>query len=110
MNEAGGLIRSARLSEGLAGVAVLHALVSGLIDDPAEVLICTETIAACSWERTGRCSDMLGISTRSRPALGTYASDQNQVRCERTDSRSEPRPNSPLPTSTATKDHGHPWA
>jgi hypothetical protein len=43
MNEAAGLIRSARLSEGLAGVAVLHALVSGLIDDPAEVVICTET-------------------------------------------------------------------
>jgi hypothetical protein len=43
MNEAGGLICSARLSEGLAGVAVLHALVSGLIDGPAEVLICTET-------------------------------------------------------------------
>jgi transposase len=43
MNEAGGLIRSARLSEGVAGVAGFHALVSGLIEDPTEVVIGTET-------------------------------------------------------------------
>ena len=42
MDEGGGL-GSARLSEGVAGVAGLHTLVSRWVDDPAEVVVGTET-------------------------------------------------------------------
>jgi transposase len=43
MNEAGEVVGSARLGEGVAGVAGLHTLVSRWADDPAEVVVGTET-------------------------------------------------------------------
>jgi transposase len=43
MNEAGEVLGSARLGEGLAGVRGLHTLVSQCVDDPAEVVVGTET-------------------------------------------------------------------
>lgn len=43
MNQAGEVLGSARLGEGLAGVRGLHTLVSQCVDDPAEVVVGTET-------------------------------------------------------------------
>jgi Transposase len=43
MNEAGEVVGSARLGEGVSGVAGLHTLVSRWADDPAEVVVGTET-------------------------------------------------------------------
>jgi transposase len=43
MNEAGEVVGSIRLSEGVAGVAGLHTLVSRWADDPTEVVVGTET-------------------------------------------------------------------
>jgi transposase len=43
MNQAGDVLGSVRLSEGVVGVAGLHTLVSRWADDPAEVVIGTET-------------------------------------------------------------------
>lgn len=43
MNEAGEVVGSARLAEGMSGVAGLHTLVSRWADGPAEVVVGTET-------------------------------------------------------------------
>jgi len=38
-----------RLAEGVEGVARFHQLVAPLVEDPAEVVIATESDRACSW-------------------------------------------------------------
>ncbi|HEY2957962.1 MAG TPA: IS110 family transposase [Actinomycetota bacterium] len=43
MDELGGVAAKRRVAEGLAGLAVLHELLAAQVDDPAEVVIGTET-------------------------------------------------------------------
>ena len=43
MDELGGVAAGRRVSEGLAGLTVLHQLLAGLVEDPAEVVVGTET-------------------------------------------------------------------
>lgn len=43
MDEAGGRVWSGRLAEGLAGMARLHEVLAGLVEDPSEVVVGIET-------------------------------------------------------------------
>jgi transposase len=43
MDELGGVAARQRVTEGLAGMTALHQLLAGLVEDPAEVVVGTET-------------------------------------------------------------------
>ena len=43
LDELGGVAARRRVVEGLAGLTVLHQLLAGLVEDPAEVVVGTET-------------------------------------------------------------------
>ena len=48
---AGKRLGSARLVEGVAGIAGFHQLVADLVDDPSEVLVASETDRGCLFRR-----------------------------------------------------------
>ena len=49
LDEAGSRLGGGRLSEGVEGVARFHALVADLVEDPAEVVVATETTLNMPW-------------------------------------------------------------